>query len=116
MAGLEVRIEDSGTLPLSIARYRTARIPLDPALFREQAEDGSELPRGLEAAGGLEVVLPTLEFAPASAPVRGPADAIEALLGGGRQLAFEPVSVPADSGSGFVAALSLDPRVRPAWS
>lgn len=109
VAGLEVRIEGSGSLPLSIDRYRTARVPLDPALFRERSDDGVERPRGIEAAGGLEVVLSTLEFAPASAPVRGPADAIEALLDGRRPLVFEPVSVPADSGSGFVTGLSLDP-------
>lgn len=106
---LEVRIEDRGTLPLSVSRFRTARVPLDPALFQATTDEGPPRPSGIDAAGGLEVVLSSLEFAPASAPVRGPADAIEELLAGRRQLSFLPVSLPADSGSGFVTALTLDP-------
>lgn len=105
---LDVRVEGRGSLPLTVDRLATARITPDPALFIQESDEGPPQPAGLEAAGGLEVVLSSLEFSPTSVQVRGRAEAIARLQAGGTTLAFRPITLPEDSGSGFVVALELD--------
>ena len=95
--------------PLPTPCYRTARGPLDPDLFRERAEDGTERREGqgrwrTRGRPGDPRVRARHRPGPrAGGRDRGAPD-------GGRQLSFEPVSV-ADSGSASSRAL-LDPDLR----